>query len=276
MGALVFFAKDAVAKMIFTSAVRGLTGLPTQVEKLQLDLLQGVFQVEGLVLLNPYEFEERIFADSPEIYFQMDLPALFKGEKIHIHEIRLNLRELNVEKNERGVSNLSQLTALAKSGRRKEASPSPQKKIPFQLDRFELTLRRVSYRDRSGVVPKKLSVDAHVEKQVFEGITDAKTILRIILMKAVSESPIGNLGVNAAELQNQIKRGVRSTREFGVKLYEDARSAEITQKTGEAGKKVYTAGKEKVGEVGAAAKEEITGLFGKIRSKIDSDESETF
>ena len=174
-----------------------------------------------------------------------------------------------------GVSNVSLLSAL---WRRPSAAPrpaGPRKKTPFRLDRFELTMRRISYLDRSGLVPKKLSVDAHVEKQVFEGITDPKSILNIIVMKAVAKSPIGTLGVNLAELQNRVKSGVQSARQFGTRLYQEVRTAEIAQTGGEVGKKILTTGGTTVAQVGSVATEEITEFFQKIRPKNNADESAT-
>lgn len=271
-GVLLFLSKNLILRVAFESAVGALTGFDTKVRSFKLDLLKGAAHIEGLTLFNPDEFEQRIFADAPELYFQIDIPALLKKEKTHINELRIALRELNIEKDERGISNISLLTSLGKP--KSKAAPSarsvsPQPKMPFQLDRLELTIRRVSYNDRSSMVPKKLSVDMRVERQVFEGITDPKSIVNIILMKVVTATPFGNLGIDSAELQNQLKSSVLTARQFGEKVFVETGS-QIVGRTSIVGKKLYGEGKETFGQVGETAKEEFTSLFGKLRSKLDS------
>lgn len=275
-GALLFLAKDLIAKVVFESAVGALTGFDAKVGSIRLDPVNGIVQLEGLVLFNPYEFEQRIFADAPELYLQIDIPALLKKERTHINEIRIAIRELNIEKNERGVSNISLLTSLGKSSKTQQMAPSQpavqKPKMPFQLDRLVLTMRKVSYNDRSGIVPKKLSMDMRVEGQVFEGITDAKSIVNIILMKVVTATPFGNLGINQIELQNQLKSSVLTARQFGEKVFLET-GTQIVGRTGIVGKKLVGEGKETFGQVGETAKEELTSLFGKFRAKLENSSS---
>ncbi len=267
--ALVFVAKDWILKQAFVSAVKTLTGFDTEIRRLRLDLVNGIVHLEGLRLINPAEmgFVGKIFGDAPEIYLEMDLAALLKKERVHFRELRLDVSQLNIEKNRHGVSNISLLNPVQRSEIKEEVT-LPEKKMPFQLDRFELTLRRVSYNDRSGIVPKKLAVDMHVDKQVFEGITDAKSIVQIIVMKVISASPLANLGVNVADLQNQLKDKVRTAREVGKKIYREAKVDVVAAKTTEVGKQVLGEGKETLGQVGGAAKNRLTSLWGKAREKV--------
>ena len=268
VSAFFFIAKDWLVKKAFASAVQTLTGFETRIQGLRLDPFNGVIHLRGLILYNPLAdgFKQKVFGDAPEIYLDIDLPALLKSEKVHFRELRLNISQLNVEKNARGVSNVSLLNPVRNT--RPQKSPTPGKKMPFQLDRFELTLRRISYDDHSGIIPKKLAVDMHVNKQVFEGITDAKSIVQIIVMKVVSASPLANLGVNAAEIQRQLKDKVQTARELGAVIYKEAKVEVLATKTTEVGKKFLGEGTQTLGQVGGAAKTEIAGLWGKVKSKV--------
>lgn len=268
VGGILFIAKDWLIKQAFASAVETLTGFDTTVSGLRLDLLNGIVHLEGLVLLNPYEFEERVFADVPEIYLKMDLAALIKKEKIYIRELRFDVSRFNIEKNKNGVSNVSLLTSVKKTQGEQTAPAVKKQGMPFRLDRLELTLGRVSYNDRSSLVPKKLAVDAHVNHQIFEGITDAKSIINIILMKVISATPFGNLGINPIAIQKQLKTSVKSVRDFGEKIFQEAGATYVAEQTQVVGKQVWSEGKETVTQVGSVAREEITGLWGKVRSKI--------
>lgn len=158
LAGIFLFAKDLAARKIFESVVQDLTSLEAKAGGVRFDLKKGSLEVRELVLLNPPSFKNRLFGNAAEVFLEMDLPALLRNEKVHLRELRLDIRELHVEKTRAGVSNVSLLAALWK----RPAAPAPAvsgRKRPFRLDRFELTLRRVTYNDRSGLVPKKFSVD---------------------------------------------------------------------------------------------------------------------
>lgn len=268
-----FLVQKWVVKRAFVSAVEGLTGFKAEVDSLELDLIKGAVHIQHLMLLNPYEFKERIFADAPEIYLEIDLPRLLAGEKVHIRELRLVFREFNIEKSPRGVFNVSLLKGIKKTPASSQAEPGVKKPpMPFQLDRLELTLRRVRYHDRSGLVPKKFSADAKVDRQVFEGIRDAKSIIRVIIMKVISSTPFGNLGVNVVEIQQRVKSTVKTTRDLGEKVFVET-GEELAQRGRRAGKIILVEGRETVDQVGADAKETITGLWGKVRPKLENREA---
>jgi len=276
LGGLLFLLRGWVAKEIFEGAVRGLTGFDAKVGSIALHLRRGEFHLREFLLFNPQGFEERIFADVPEVYLHLDFAPLLKNEGTHFHEIRLHINQLHIEKTPQGVSNVSLLSSLEGSQAQKAPAPKPKGKArkpgrPFQLDRLVLTLRKVSYNDRAGFVPKKISVDMHVNQQVFEGIRDPKSIINVILMKVVSATPFGNLGINTAEIQDRLKNNVKSVRDFGEKIYLESGAVRVAEQTQAVGKQVWGEGKETVTQAGTAAKEEITSLFGKLRSKLNGE-----
>ena len=261
---LFFLFKNWIIKEVFVSTVRTLTGFETKIQGIRIDLARGAFYLEDLLLFNPTasSFKGRVFAEAPELYLEFDLPALLKKEKIHIRELRLNIDQLNIEKNKWGVSNVSLLNPVRKTPIKEkiETAGTPKNKMPFQLDRLELTLRRISYNDRSGIVPKKLAVDIHVNRQVFEDIRDAKSIVNIILMKVISTAPFGNLGIDTAAIQNQLTSTVKTVRDLGERIFKETENA--------VGKKILTEGEDTFGQVSTTTKEKITALWGKLKRQI--------
>ena len=102
--------------------------------------------IQGLKIKNPPGFEQKVFADVPEIFVSLDLGPLLRGELLHLPEVRLHVQEINIEKNEKGVSNVSLLSAVG--GQAKKAPPPvPGKSMPFMLDRLELFTQAVSLGD---------------------------------------------------------------------------------------------------------------------------------
>lgn len=273
------FIKNWALSQLFVSAVHTLTGFNAQVQSVRLDPLNGIVHIKGLYLFDPPGFKERVFGEAPEIYLDLDLPALLKKEKVHFRELRLNINRLNVEKNDEGVSNVSLLNPVkntnGKEQREEREAAVSSHKMAFQLDRFELTLGRISYYDHSGLVPKKIAVNLHGQKKIFEDIGDAKSIVNIIVLEALEATPIGNLGINAKELQNQLLSNVGTVREFGTQVFK-LTGTELVEGGQVLGKIVVTGGKEKLGQVTGTTKqvtdttkEEIVGLWGKFRQKAN-------
>ena len=190
--AFLFVFKDAIARQILDFAVTRLTGFQTEIKQLHLDLAQGVLQVRDLTIYNPNKFEKKVFADFPEIYIAVDLPALLKHQRVHLPEVRLSIQELNIEKNRHGISNIQLLSGVGEKGGNETLVPNREKTqiqkqdhpsengTPFLLDRLELTAHKVSYADYSGLIEKKISVDMKIEKEVFEKIQDPKSIIYLI------------------------------------------------------------------------------------------------
>jgi len=88
----------------------------------------------------------------PEIYVDYDLPAIFKG-KVHLEEMRLNMNEFVVVKNEKGELNLDALKVVQaqKEGKKPEAKAKEGGKIPeIQIDTLKLKVGKVVYKDYSG------------------------------------------------------------------------------------------------------------------------------
>ena len=263
-----FVARDWVLKTALASAVQKLTGFEARIQKLDLNLAKGVFQAEGLTLLNPPQFKERVFADVEELYLHLDLAGLLKKERTRLYELRLYLRELHLEKDRQGISNVSLLTSLGKSRRAHfsvpydaEAGPSVKKSAPpFYLDRLELSLRKVSYHDRSSLVPKKLAFDLRIEKQVFEGITDPASIVNVILMKVITGAPLGELGLDPRQLEARLKgtmgKALDKTLGYGGKILSQAPEAVSKRVEGT------------VSEVQSVAKKKASALLGKLWAEL--------
>ena len=285
--------KDELAKRILEKAVLGLTGFETRVGKLSVNVAYPLASVEleNLQIYNPKLFRERVFTDAPDIYISLDIERFMRKERILIHEMRLHLREMHIEKNKEGISNVSLLKSVAKGkqgepeelSRAVPAVSSRKKRLPFYLHRLELTLGKVSYEDRSGILPKKISVDLNVEKQVFAGIRDPKTIVSLVLAKILYGTTFGNLlDLNP----RQLERTLRKTFALGGGLVVDAAGAVggkarvIVKKTaagvaGTAEEVVFETLDQTTGVLTKAtgtAKQEITSLFGKLKSKLASQE----
>lgn len=300
-GAFVYAARETLIRKGFEIAVTSLTGFETHVGQIQLHLPDGVIHLQDLKIHNPKSFKKDIFVDIPEIYVAPDLGAILKKESIHFREIRFAVKEVNVVKNEEGVSNIALLSSVGKSGASQEiAKPAPKKEeapaMPFKIDKLELTLRKVTFEDHSaglaGRIPKNATVDLHIDKQVYSNITDPNAIVNILILKILYGTTFGNLldidptkltqdltktvGAGADKLlatTDELLKGtegmVKGTVGTATGILNDTTRAVRTGDLTQATKTTQAVVKDTLGQA--------TNLFGKFKSKLttQSGSSET-
>ncbi len=238
LGALFIF-KDTVLKISVEQAVSLVTGFPTKVDSIRYSFPETI-HVQGLKIKNPAGFEKEIFTDIPEIYINISLQEILKKERIHIREMRLNLQEVNVERNREGVTNLQKLASIGQTAGGKPAQttakPAPSKPepaLPFQLDKFVLTMRRVSFHNQGGVLPGVpvggTSVDLNVQGQVFNNINDPLVLVNLVVMKIVYGTTFGKLaGIDPKAL---LGNGLQGTFQTGEQLFSQTKGL-VTEQFG--------------------------------------------
>jgi len=191
---LVFLAKDLIVKIGVEQAVTRMTGFQTQIRTLKYDLPSTV-RIQDLEILNPPEFEAKVFAKVPEVYIAFFAGEFFLGKGAHFREIRLHVQEVYIEKNPKGVSNVDLLN-LAGVGPQQMLELA--KRTPFLVDRLALTLRDVSYEDYSGVTatsgsPYHYAADLNVENKVYLKIDDPQTLMNLVLFEILRHATFKKL-----------------------------------------------------------------------------------
>lgn len=218
-----FFGKNVIIKASVTAGARAITGLKLSIRSMDIGVFKSLIGINELQLYNPSEFEDELMIDLPEIYVDYDLGAFMKG-RTHLEEVRLNLKEFIVVKNEAGELNLDSLKVVNGKGReergkgeeKKEETGGGEKKetkIPdFQIDLLELRIDRVVYKDYSkGTPPKVKEYNVNIDER-FENITDPKTFGRIIIVKALKNTTIAHLAnFDIGKLQRGITETARKT-----------------------------------------------------------------
>ena len=91
------FSKDMIIKTAVEKGVEVVTGLPLQMKGLTVGIIKTLVGIRDLKVLNPAGFKDRVMIDMPEIYVDYNLPDIIKG-KIHLNDVRLNLKEFVVVK----------------------------------------------------------------------------------------------------------------------------------------------------------------------------------
>ena len=231
---VMFFAKNIMARTIISAGVKAITGLKLGIKSMDVGVLRTLIGVRGLELFNPPGFKDSLMADVPEIYVDYDLGAFFK-KKVHLNELRLNLKELIVVKNNKGELNLNSLKVVKK---KKKTAGKDAKKTHFQINALELKIGRVIYKDYStGGAPKVREFNVDVEER-YENITDPRALGKLIMFRALVNTTISSLAdfdlgplkeglnktLNKATkiVQETASRALGTGKEIGVKAEESA------------------------------------------------------
>ncbi len=211
-----FFGKNMIIKTSVTAGVRAMTGLKLSIRSMEFGIFKTLIGINELQLYNPSGFVDELMIDAPEIYVDYDLGAFMKG-RTHLEEVRLNLKEFIVVKNEAGELNLDSLKVINGKEKKVETDGGEEKetKMPdFQIDILELRIDKVVYKDYSkGTPPKVNEYNVNIDER-FENITDPKTLVRLVILKALKNTAIARLAnFDLGKLQKGLTDTVRKTTE---------------------------------------------------------------
>lgn len=218
-----FFGKNVIIKTSVTAGVRAMTGLKLSIRSMDVGVFKTLIGINELQLYNPSGFTDEVMIDCPEIYVDYDLGAFIKG-RTHLEEVRLNLKEFIVVKNEAGKLNLDSLKVVKGKGKEErgkveeknegtDGGEEEETEMPeLQIDVFELRIDKVVYKDYSkGTPPKVREYNVNIDER-FENITDPYTFGRIIIVKALKNTAIASLAnFDIGKLQKGITETARKT-----------------------------------------------------------------
>ncbi len=186
-------AKDMIARVAVEKGVEVVTGLPLKMKSLNVGLVNTVVGIKDLRLFNPEGYRDRVMLNMPEIYVNYDLPAIIKG-KIHLEEVRIDLKEFVVVKNEKGELNLDALKAVQAQKEGKKPEEKEKGKAPeIQIDSLRLKIGKVLYKDYSaGGAPSVREFDINLDEK-YQNINDLNKLVSLIVVKALMNTTIAKL-----------------------------------------------------------------------------------
>ena len=217
--------KNVLAKTAVMGGVRAMTGLNLTIGSMDVGILNTAIRIRGLTLENPAGFTDRVMIDLPEIYVNYDLGA-FLAQKVHLREVRLNLKEFTVIRNSQGKVNVEALKVVQES--KGKPAPSVQKteaaKAPkIQVDVLQLKIGKVVFKDYTGGgAPKVQEFPLNLNER-YTRITNPQVFAGLVVSRALMNTTVGRLtGVNLTALQSevntQLKEAMRGALETAAGL----------------------------------------------------------
>ena len=103
-----FLSLNSILRVVIEHNIRAQTGMDAEIGRFSLRFAGPTVEIQDLKIYNPPSFGGTPFLDVPEIHVEYDRAALAKKE-IHLTLLRFNLGELDIVKNQAGLTNIFSL-----------------------------------------------------------------------------------------------------------------------------------------------------------------------
>ena len=235
-------------------------GVPTTVQSVSISIENPHIEIKDLAVSNPLNKgfnENNIVYEVRRFFCDYDILAMFK-KNVHVRNVQIDLKYLNVEMNGKGQLNILNLKPdmikdLKASQGDKQAEEELQNETKISVDKFMVKLDTLEFQSSTPAIPSfKLDLNY---SNVFENLegTSAEIGLKV-LAQVVSGTPLSpilkagqiDLTKSAAELASQFGSTVGSAKD-------------AVEGVGEAAKGAV----ESVGEAAGKAVDAVKGIFKK-------------
>ena len=218
----ILFARNAIIKAVLPKGLELATGLSLEIEHIDIGLFKTFIDIKNTKLINPVGFPDRVMVDLGELYMDYKLGAFLK-KKVDIQELRIDLREFLVVKNEEGELNITSIKGLgAKKPESKKVKPQEKKQpLPIQIDLLKLKIGRAVYKDYSkGSPPQVTEYKINID-ETFTDINDPAVLIQTIIGKALVNTTIAKLaGFDLKALTGSASQLIKGTAETATKTIE--------------------------------------------------------
>lgn len=189
---LLFLGRNLIVRMALTGGVRVVTGLNLRVGGISIGVFRSAVALKEVRLSNPAGFPDPVMMEMPELFVDYNSAGFLRG-KIHLEEVRVDIREFLVERDAKGRLNLDSLTVVKEQKERGRQGKVKQGRSNLQVDILRLKVGKVVYKDFSkGSPPRVQEFNVRVNEE-FRNVTDAPALTALILTKALFKTTISSL-----------------------------------------------------------------------------------
>ena len=221
--------KNIIAKTAVEKGVELVTGLKLRISKLNIGVINTLVGIKDLTLYNPKGYQDRVMVNIPEIYVDYDLGAIIGGN-IHLNDVKINLNEFVVIKNEKGELNLDSLKVVQAQKEGKAPSEKEKAKAPdIKIDKLQLIIGKVIYKDYSkGGQPSVREFNINLD-ETYTDITDPHSLVSLIVVKALMNTTIASLtNFDLSGLEGTVGETLTKAKEVAAQTATKAKEAVAT------------------------------------------------
>lgn len=225
-----FLSCSAAVSAVSANLLEQAVGVKVSVSRFSFHPYPLKLGLYGIKIHNPPGFKEKVLADVPEIYFEVNPLAILKG-KIHVREVRLSIEDIAIERNAQGKINLNEMIRLLNEKQKAAAKPKPSqpapaprdpqtppapekpkskpKQIPVTVDRVLVNLGDARFVEsgKSSVSEKRIKLN--VRDFELKNVTDPASVTEQIVVMILKK--MGLMAVNAqlGDVQKNLENQAR-------------------------------------------------------------------
>ena len=192
---VLFLSRNVIARVSVEIGAKKITGFPLKIGSVDVGLFSSKVDVRNLTLMNPPEFQEKMFVDMPQLFIDYRLHSMLSGAP-HINDMLINIKQLVVVKTDKGDSNAMKLKGVVFSGK------SSSK---YTIDKLRIHIGTVTLKDYSHPKPTEHNTPLDIDV-TYANITDSTDITRLILLTVMSQVKLPDIGIKPDDL----KKGLSS------------------------------------------------------------------
>ncbi len=213
--ALVFH--NFTAKWLLSVGLRIATGAPVSVESAHINFLDTDVLFEGIEVDNPKGFPKGTMVKIPKIFVDLEIASLWE-HRIHLDQVEVFISEINLAKNAERKINFLQLKTFESKGDSEftfydpENKHKPTKEVKFLVEKFILSLDKVTYTDYSSNNPASKVLPIHLQGNVYRDVDSAAGMISVIGFEAMK-----GIGLNA--LKSGVESAFKDPKGFFQKIF---------------------------------------------------------
>ena len=190
---ILFFSRNFIARVSVEYGAKKITGFPLKIGSVDVGLFSSKVDVRDLTLMNPPEFQEKMFVDMPQLYIDYRLHSMLSGAP-HINDMLINIKQLVVVKTDKGDSNAMKLKGVVFSGK------SSSK---YTIDKLRIHVGTVTVKDYSRPKPTERNISLNIDA-TYSNITDSTDITRLVLLTVMSQVKLPDIGIKPEDLKKNL------------------------------------------------------------------------
>jgi len=190
---ILFLSLNFIARKSVEYGAKKITGFPLEIGSVDVGLFSSKVDVRNLKLMNPPEYQEKMFVDMPELYVNYRLGSMLSGAP-HVNDMLINIKQLVVVKTDKGDSNAMKLKGVVSSGGGSSK---------YAIDKLRIHVGTVTLKDYSHPKPTEHDTPLNIDVTYYN-ITDSTDITRLILLTVMSQMHLPDIGIKPEDLKKNL------------------------------------------------------------------------
>ena len=190
------FAKNLIAQTVLTGAMSAASHVPVRIGGVNLSFLSASIRIKNLEVSNPSGFPDRRMLSIPQIFIDFEPSELFKG-RAHFKMVQLDLKEMIVEKNNKGQLNVDAVKPTEKQkseAKQKAKTPEGGKPPKLLIDTLSISIGKVLYKDFSqGGSPMVETFDINIQNREYHNIDNPSAVVSLVMFEALTRTSLSRL-----------------------------------------------------------------------------------